>query len=273
MKNKTDCEMVGKSCPSDEQVEDLLEPCSKPTFIESRMVYTPSVCQPRVKGGGDGPVLAGIGGQACNLLKSTPGGLVASAGFSPDADGVLTFSGCGTAENPWRPSIDYGALALKIIPSDPTNYVTEEQCGWKWSEGRLVTRGRVIFGIKSSNNSVTAKYDPETCEYDVSVVKDQTQAPLDAPAEIGIVQTNVQSVLGNKQVTVEVKHVKSGSTGTVSVQPNLGPAPAPQNYTANATGVAVLTFALDSSSTQSTVAASNSSRYLVFPSQSVTIPC
>jgi hypothetical protein len=268
------CDDASNTCPGDDaSTDDSLETtCQSPTYVESRTVYTPAVCQPRVAALPDGTTIT-LSGQACNLLDLLPGGLFASVGFIPDADGVLSFSGCGTAASPFRPAFNYTALAAQILPADTTAYVSEQKCGWQWSGGKLVTRGPLVTAIKSSDSSMTVSYDPADCSFDVKM-KTTTVVPVtDKPAEIAIITAQSQVVLGSKVLNVSISNAASGSTGTVTVTPNVGPTPPAQNYTADPSGSAALVFSLDTAATSANVVGSNSSRFLINPQATFAVPC
>lgn len=263
----TSCDKTESICGGAAAADEALEPCARPTYIESRTVYTPAVCLPRVINGG-GAATVQVSTAACNLLQNTALGLFADGNVAPSADGAITFAGCGTGTSPWTPTINYSVLAAALDPNDTTAYVTNTKCGWEWSGGKLVTRGVLVTGAKSSDGSLNVLYDAADCTINIKLPSTTASSIPDAPAEIAIIEASSNTILGQKIVTVSIKNAKSGSTGSISVIPNSGAIPPAQNYTASAAGTASKIFTIDTATTTVNVVGSNSSRFLINPQAS-----
>jgi hypothetical protein len=146
---------------------ELNQTCPKPNYIENRMVYQPEQCAPRVVTTSGGTVA--VSGDACNLTGVVGGALLTKAYLMPDDNGIITWGGCGTQASGWKPVFNLTALADAILPTDTTAYVTEDKCGWKWSDGKLVTRGTLITSLGSSDDSLDVSWDATTCSYDIKL--------------------------------------------------------------------------------------------------------
>lgn len=137
---------------------ELDETCVQQVNIETRQIYQAgNICQPKVKAKNDVKP-TGTSNDTCNLTELKASGYYTALHIDSRDQG-LTFSGCGSAQNPLLPKLDYTFIKSQIIPNsfgaDFNKY------GWNVVTGIVQSVGKFVPAIVEKDSSIQLTTNPD----------------------------------------------------------------------------------------------------------------